>query len=161
MADRVYTPNNANTLEACQAACSNSPLGCQYFLFTAYNAAGSRCKLRLTGSAITKLAFAGENAPTDPLLFFEVKESMYTVYAAADAADAASVGNTINSYTTFEATLEACNGSSTCMGFAWTGTTWRTFAGIKWEGRTGKVRVVGETLNSWIAEPGLGECPAY
>jgi hypothetical protein len=39
------------------------------------------------------------------------------------------------------------------VGFAWTGTTWRTFAGTKWEGATGKVRVVGETLNSWIAEP--------
>jgi hypothetical protein len=147
------TADAADTVEACQAACSGSTLGCQYYVFTSYQASGSRCQLRLTGAPIAKVAFAGEDAPAAPLLFFEVSESVYTVYAAADAADAGGVGTTLNTYTTFDAALSACDFGSTCVGFAWTGTTWRTFRGQKWEGATGKVRVVGETLNSWIAEP--------
>ena len=153
MAPSVFTDDAAGSVEACQAACSSSTSGCQYFLFVSYNAAGTKCKLRLTGAAIAKLAFAGEDAPSAPLLFFEAKESLYTVYAAVDAADAAAVGTSLHTYTTFAATRLACDGDLSCVGFAWTGTTWRTFAGTKWEGATGKVRVVGETLNSWIAEP--------
>jgi hypothetical protein len=183
----ALTANAADTVEACQAACSGDS-GCQYYEFTSYNVAGSRCKLRTAGgtassavvevfafdaqncadrctwydncvshtydgievctltaagagpqqaAAIAKLDFAGENAPATALLFFEAREGLYTVYAAADANDAEGVGETLHSYTTF----------------AWTGTFWRSFAGTKWEGATGKVRVVGETLNSWIAEP--------
>ena len=143
----------ATSLDACQAACSASTK-CQYFVFRDYEAAASRCKLRLAAAPISRLKFAGEDAPSAPLLFFEVKESLYTVYAAVNAADAAAVGTTIHaSYTTFDTTRLACNSDLSCVGFAWTGTTWRTFAGTKWEGAIGKVRVVGETLNSWIAEP--------
>jgi hypothetical protein len=153
MAPSVFTDNDADSVEECQAACSSSTSGCQYFLFVSYNTAGAKCKLRLTGAAIAKLEFIGEDAPAAPLLFFEVKESLYTAYAAVDAADALAVGTSLHTYTAFEATRLACNADASCVGFAWTGATWRTFAGTKWEGATGKVRVVGETLNSWIAEP--------
>jgi hypothetical protein len=142
----------ATSLDACQAACSASTK-CQYFVFRDYEAAASRCKLRLAAAPISRLKFAGEDAPSAPLLFFEVKESLYTVYAAKSAADAETVGETLDSFKSFAAARNACDGDLSCVGFAWTGTTWRTFAGTKWEGAIGKVRVVGETLNSWIAEP--------
>ncbi|GBF88748.1 hypothetical protein Rsub_01649 [Raphidocelis subcapitata] len=155
MAPAVFTDDAAASVEDCQLACHDSALGCQYFEFRAYASAGSQCKLRLTGADIAKLAFAGEDAPATSLLFLEVKESLYTVYDAADAADATSVGATItaSSSATFAAVRASCNGDLSCVGFSWNTTHWRTFAGVKWEGAIGKVRVVGETLNSWIAEP--------
>ena len=142
----------ATTLGACQAACSASSQ-CQYFVFRDYEAAASRCKLRLAGGPIAKLAFAGEDAPATPQLFLEVKESLYTVYAAKSAADAEAVGETLSTFKAFGAARKACDGDLSCVGFSWNTTHWRTFAGVKWEGAIGKVRVVGETLNSWIAEP--------
>ena len=58
------TADAANTVEDCQAACSDSTLGCQYYVFTSYEAEGSRCQLRLSGAAITKVAFGGPDLKT-------------------------------------------------------------------------------------------------
>ena len=151
----VFTNNAAADIDACQLACSTSVLGCQYYVFVDYATAGTKCRLRLAGAPIAKLAFNGEDAPATSLLFLEVKESLYTVYNAASAADATAVGATItaSSSATFASVRASCDGDLSCVGFSWNTTHWRTFAGVKWEGAFGKVRVVGETLNSWIAEP--------
>ena len=90
-----------------------------------------------------------------PLCKTQVKQGQYAVYAAKDHADAA-IGNTLTAGATDFATVKTfCDNSALCMGMSVAGTagTWRAFSGSKWEGAVGKVRVVGETINSWIATP--------
>ena len=84
---------------------------------------------------------------------FEVKEGQYVAYDAGSSASAAAIGTTLlDTYTTFALAKTACDGNTACAGFANTGSAlWRTFQGVKNAGTVGKIRVVGEAINSWIA----------
>jgi hypothetical protein len=139
---------------ACQAACAANAK-CQYFEFYNYTVSGDQCFLRLAAADIAKPAGMVAGANADPYVLFEVKTGLYATYAAADFAEGGSIGTTIGSGLTFAAAKDACDKDPACIGFANTAATdtWRTFAGEKWEDVTGKVRVVGEAINAWIAEP--------
>jgi hypothetical protein len=86
---------------------------------------------------------------------FEVKAGIYAAYLAKDAADAGGVGTSIaTNHATFDAAKTACDTNPACAGFANTAADrWRTFAAARWSMVIGKVRVVGATLNSWVADP--------
>lgn len=77
------------------------------------------------------------------------------VYKALSVTDAVGIGSTLQSNIgTFESARSSCNRAALCTGFAYVDSVnkWRTFSGIFWEGAVGKVRVVGEAINSWIVE---------
>lgn len=60
----------------------------------------------------------------------------------------------------FKATRTACNKAPDCIGLTWDfATGWRTFKGALWEDAVGKVRVVGNAINSWVAIPNGTEEP--
>ena len=140
---------------ACQAACSGNAK-CQYFVWYSYSAdttGNDQCFLRLATDNIVKLADFAPTTSTNTVLF-EAKQGLYAVYAAKDAADADNIGTTLT--TGNWATVSAyCGNTAACVGMAVgsSANTWRAFAGAKWEGAVAKVRVVGPTLNSWVAEP--------
>lgn len=76
----------------------------------------------------------------------------------AHPADATLLGQLLKTFDTRTAAEASCNNDSTCAGMKFTHTLtssrrWSTFKGALWEGVNGKVRTVGENLNSWIAEP--------
>ena len=77
------------------------------------------------------------------------------MYAARDAADANTVGAATLKTGTWDAVKTFCDATPACVGMAVgaTANSWRAFSGTKWEGATGKVRVVGEALNSWVSDP--------
>ena len=58
----------------------------------------------------------------------QVKAGSYAAYLVTTAAKA-DVGDTITTHATYAAAKSSCDAKSTCVGFAWNGTTWRTFAG--------------------------------
>lgn len=155
-ANTVASPTDERTNVSCQAACAADDR-CQYFEFYNYNATadGPQCFLRRAAATIAKPTMvAGAN--TAAFVLFEVKEGQYAVYAAADFADALAIGTDIGSPRAFNLAKSDCDKDPACVGIANTATdvdSWRLFAGEKWEGVTGKVRVVGETINAWIAEP--------
>lgn len=86
------------------------------------------------------------------ILFLQVDGGHYTVYAALDAADADNLGRQIVIYPSFAEAKSVCDVSAACIGMSY-GTKWRTFGGSLWQGSVAKVKVVGETINSWIQEP--------
>ena len=54
----------------------------------------------------------------------------------------------------FLATRSACDWKSNCIGLTWDPVNqWQGFKGMLWEGAVGKVRVVGNALNSWVRIP--------
>ena len=139
----------------CQAACAAEPK-CQYVVWSNYSVSGAnddQCYLKLATADIAKIAGTDPAAYTNTILF-EVKEGQYAVYAAKDATDAANIGGASLSTGTFAAVKIFCDATPACIGMAaTTANTWRAFGGLKWEGAVGKVRVVGETINSWISTP--------
>ena len=159
--DRI--PFGSNLLDAqtgvtsatdCQKACSDEPK-CQYYEFYSYSAAGTgndQCYLRLASAAVAKDASFSTSTTGDYILF-EVSEDNYVVYKAKSSLDAANVGIQIAGGLTFDAAKTACDKTAACIGISGTGGSWRTFQGITWEGAVGKIKVVGETLNSWIDAP--------
>jgi hypothetical protein len=157
MAAGVLTGSTVADVAACQLACK-ADLKCQYFAFYNYNDAitGHNCYLRKAAATIAKITTPADlKSPGSSgfIIMFEVKAGIYTAYLAKDAADAGSVGTLIGNPANFDAAKTACDADAKCVGFSYNGAAWRTFAAAKWEGAVGKVRVVGETLNSWVAEP--------
>lgn len=75
----------------------------------------------------------------------------------AHPSDANSLGEPLGSYPSLSAADEACGLTSACIGLKFVHTAaslpWRTFRGTLWEGVTGKVRVLGENVNPWVAGP--------
>ncbi|GBF99837.1 hypothetical protein Rsub_12537 [Raphidocelis subcapitata] len=151
MSDDALAPHAANTAEDCQAACSGDG-ACQYYEFRDYEAAGARCRLR------NKVAYSlvDVDDTSKSYVLFEVKEQMYVAYEAHPA-DATLLGEPLEAFDTRAAAEASCNGDGSCAGIMFIHTLgsrpWSTFKGSLWEGVTGKVRAVGESLNSWIAEP--------
>lgn len=141
------------TRTACQALCSGDDR-CQYFAWYDYNVtAGSQtqCFTRRAAAAVAPIAGFAPTTSTNAVLF-EVKEGLYAVYAATDAA---TIGTTISTGLPWSTAKPACDGNPACVGLA-VGSganSWRLFGAADWEGATGKVKVVGPTLNSWVAEP--------
>jgi hypothetical protein len=87
------------------------------------------------------------------IVLFEVKEGAYVAYPATTSE---TIGETVTfaaAPTTFAGWKAACDGSATCIGLQWTGTSWRAFKGALQEGAVGKVRAVGNAINSWVAIP--------
>jgi len=150
MGDGILLGSSQPTVADCQDACKQD-LACQYFAYyTTYNPDGvNNCYLRSAAAAIAKV-----DATTTLRIMFEVKEGIYAAYVAKDGADALAVGDTLATFDTFDLAKASCDATASCAGFArGTASTYRTFAGKKWEDAVGKVRVVGATLNSWVAEP--------
>jgi hypothetical protein len=155
MAAGVLTGSAVADVAACQLACKTD-LTCQYFAFYDYNPDGTNnCFLRLAAAPLAKITFDVKSPSTNFTIMFEVKAGIYAAYLAKDAADAGGVGTSIaTNHATFDAAKTACDTNPACAGFANTAASvWRTFSAAKWEGAVGKVRAVGPTLNSWVAEP--------
>lgn len=78
-------------------------------------------------------------------------------YAGESVADVDAVGATIDAatHTTRAAAAAACDRDPACVGVSHAAGSgfWRTFAGLRWEGAVGRVRAVGETVNSWVPGP--------
>jgi hypothetical protein len=86
-----------------------------------------------------------------------VSDQRYAAYEAHPT-DAASLGQPLAAYAARAEALDACGTDAACVGIKFVsgapdGKPWRTFRGSLWEGVTGKVRVVGEAINPWIAAP--------
>jgi hypothetical protein len=122
-----------------------------YFEFN--STAPGTCRLLeasdVTRPATNALTTAG---PTDYWLLLEVKEGQYATYKMAQTKVA--VGDAYGATTTdFADAKAACDGASKCAGIYWNGAAWHTFSGKTWWNVIGKVRVVGETVNPWVADP--------
>lgn len=98
--------------------------------------------------------------PTHPrphLSHAQVKDGQYVAYMGESPADVNAVGVTLDgtSHVTRADAVAACEADAECVGVsrAAGAAAWRTFAGTRWEGAVGRVRVVGEAVNSWVAEP--------
>lgn len=143
------------TSAECQAACAADDT-CQLFEFleSPAIASGTECRHRLAGSAIASLGDV--TTTTGPgVVLFEVKEGLYVAYTATDSD---TIGDAVGADTTITAFADAktaCDQDAACVGFGSKAGGWRLFAGKKWEGVSTKVRVVGEAINSWIADPNL------
>lgn len=84
---------------------------------------------------------------------FEVGAGSYVVYPA-DKAEVGGIGTQgAATYAIIKDVKIYCDGSAACIGFVWDGSSFKTFSGMLWEGSVGKVRAVGEFINSWISEP--------
>lgn len=143
------------TAAACQDACSASAR-CTY-LVTIDDAGNgtSQCFFRLAAADVA--AMAGFNPANSTLaVLFEVREGLYAAYPALSAADAAGVGITLAAGQTWDAARAACAGSAACVGMALGATpnSWRLFSGSAQPYASGKVRVFGATLNSWVPDGG-------
>jgi len=77
---------------------------------------------------------------------------VYVAYAG-DSTDWASTGVDLTTYATRAQAETACNQQAACIGMKSNGSSWKTFAGVMWEGVTSKVRVSGAAINTWIPEP--------
>lgn len=153
----LVTQADATTLAACQTNCSANAR-CMYFNFNGTSDAGT-CGFLLAPSTIAKVS--GTTILTQPAAWYvllEVKEGQYATYTVSAAGSG--IGTTIGgSYTTLALAKEACDKNLACIGMtngakdtgADTNAQWRLFSGVKFEGAVGKVRVVGETINSWVA----------
>jgi hypothetical protein len=148
--DAAFTANGNTTINTCQGACKTNP-ACVYFEFN--STAPGTCRLLeasdVTRPATNALTTAG---PTDYWLLLEVKEGQYATYKMAQTKVA--VGDAYGATTTdFADAKAACDGASKCAGIYWNGAAWHTFSGKTWWNVIGKVRVVGETVNPWVADP--------
>ena len=64
------------------------------------------------------------------------------------------------SNTDFKASRTACDKAPACIGLTWDATNkWRGFKGALVEDAVGKVRVVGNAINSWVPIPAGTEEP--
>lgn len=84
----------------------------------------------------------------------QVWEGQYAVYAAINSTDAHGIGVTLATGLSWSAATSYCAKTSACIGIAVgaTANSYRAFAGALAEGVVGKIRVVGETINSWIPD---------
>lgn len=82
----------------------------------------------------------------------QISEGIYATYAAL-ASDWDNTGVLISNFATFAEALSSCNVVAACIGIKSNGSTWRTFDGNLQEGTLFKVRLAGEAINPWIAEP--------
>ncbi|KAI8467373.1 MAG: hypothetical protein J3K34DRAFT_523771 [Monoraphidium minutum] len=146
--------SNDDTVEDCHAACEGSPR-CQYYEFYDYPDPGARCFLRLADADIGKVEIVEDGPGAGSYVLFEIDAARYVVYAAKSQADADSIGNTLaTNFTSRASALAECDSSAACVGATFSAATlWRTFGAALWEGAVGRVRAVGETINSWVPEP--------
>lgn len=80
----------------------------------------------------------------------QISYGRYVAYEAHPS-DAESLGQPLKDYATLRPALTACTADVTCIGLkSAPAGAWRTFAGTQWEGVTGKVRVVGESIDVWV-----------
>ena len=86
----------------------------------------------------------------------QIAPRTYVVYAATNAAEADATGDTIqDGYSLLSAAKDACDAQDACDGITYstTASVWRTFQGTLFDNTVAKVKVVGETINSWLPEP--------
>lgn len=146
-----------NSLSACQSGCSASAM-CIYLEWQEWRGAGNEaqmCHFKLAGGVSSPNTFGDELAD---YIIFEIAVGRYATYLAVAGEDVDLVGETIDStsYATRQVAIDACNQQEACIGIthkSGASNNWRTFKGTKREGAVGKVRVVGEAINPWIAEP--------
>ncbi|KAI8470468.1 MAG: hypothetical protein J3K34DRAFT_420601 [Monoraphidium minutum] len=156
----------ADTKLKCQTACS-ADLQCQYFVFYDKSIEGNnKCYLRKAG-ALTRIGNgttddAWWNAPPMSIVLFEIKEGSYVVYPK-DAAETIGAPLTLTGTdvgSKFKATRTACDSHASCIGLTYdAGAGWKGFQGTLWEDAVGKVRVKGESINSWVRIPTGTEDP--
>jgi hypothetical protein len=142
------------TISDCQAACKLSN-ECIYFQFNYTGNTG--CQLLKAGGDVsarpTDFDGVTVDSPASAWLLLEVKAGSYAVYKVTTAAKA-NVGDTITgTHTTYAAAKAECDSKSSCAGFAWNLSNWRTFAGKKWLNFIGKPRTFGPAVDPWVAEP--------
>ena len=152
-----------DTLAECQVGCGTDN-SCQYFEFYATgspsgvdNSCFWRVVTDLTAARIgDNQTEAWWNVPTgvDGIVLFEIREGSYVVYPKV-ATEV--IGTTLNLGTSnadFKATRTACDKAPDCIGLTWDGSNgWRPFKGALWEDAVGKVRVVGDAINTWANVP--------
>lgn len=141
------------TVVACQEACSASD-NCQYMAFYRTGApdgdGNNKCYFRLAG-AIAPVTADNWDAPSQALVAFEIREGQYVVYKATDA-EQIGVPLTTTPVGLFDAKA-ACEKNRECVGMKGTSAGWTLFGAIQREDAIGKIRVVGENIQSWVPLP--------
>ena len=118
------------------------------------------CYFRIVGGAVPQYNSETGTLPTgQALVAFEIREGQYAVYPAT-ATEVIGVPLTKADGTPrFAAaslmTAKAhCDGDRECVGMQTTdGTYWTVFGAAKREGVIGKIRVIGENIQSWVPLP--------
>ena len=153
-ASSLTAVTGADDEAACQATCAGEPR-CQYFEFRDYKAAGDRCRYKLAAAPIAPVDITS----TGNYVMFEVATRAYVVYTATDGAEADGTGETMGSpYALLAAAKDACDAADACAGISYSATSgsFRLFKGTLFDFTVGKVRAVGETINSWLPLPDAG-----
>jgi hypothetical protein len=149
-----------NSVRACQEACSAPNSQCQYLAFYAVGGPGNggegvnECYFRV-GSTAKKAVTA---STTDSLVAFEIREGQYVVYEASPTEEIG-VPLTTTGQSLFQAKA-ACEAHRACVGIAANTMVngapvsgWTLFGATLREGAIGKIRVVGENIQSWVPLP--------
>ncbi|KAI8470423.1 MAG: hypothetical protein J3K34DRAFT_521329 [Monoraphidium minutum] len=155
----LTTTTPPNTKEACQTACSGDAQ-CQYFVFydKSVTYGDNTCYLRKAGD-LTRIGNgttddAWWNEPGMSIVLFEIKEGSYVVYPKYAAETIGEPLSLTGSTSDFKAMRTACDNHQSCIGLTYdVGAGWQGFKGTLWEDAVGKVRVKGESINSWVRIP--------
>ena len=105
-------------------------------------------------TALPELPHYSPAAPLPLPLTPQIREGSYVAYPKTASER---IGTTLAlgvSTTDFKASRTACDKAPACIGLTWDATAkWRGFGGTLWEDAIGKVRVVGNAINSWVPIP--------
>lgn len=147
MAEAAFDTTASNvTVSACQALCEADG-GCQYYTWRDDGGGASTCKLRGGGRG------AADVFAASPAALFEISEGQYVAYAA-DPTDYASLGADLSTFASFADAKASCDVTAACVGIKSDGAgNWKSFRGALSEFVSSKVRVRGESINPWVAEP--------
>jgi hypothetical protein len=170
--DGLVHKTAATSIIACQELCSTTAT-CQYF---AFYAEGGNMDYPSTGAAdagknqcyfkegdVTPVAVT--TSTTDSLVAFEIREGQYVVYKSSSA-EQVGVTLTTTGQSLFAAKAE-CEANRECVGIAANtivvpangptpavvATGWTLFGAVKREGAIGKIRVIGENIQTWVPLP--------
>ena len=84
----------------------------------------------------------------------QIREGTYVVYPKTESEV---IGTTVAlgvASNDFKASRTACDKKPECIGLTYDTTDhWRGFKGGLWESSVGKVKVVGEMINTWVPDP--------
>lgn len=172
--DKLVHKTVPQTVADCQQLCTDTT-DCQYFAFYAeggnmeYPAAAdpmagkNQCYLRIASTAVVNVTTSFDT----PAVAFEIREGQYVVYEA-DANEQIGVTLTTTGQSLFAAKA-ACEANRECVGIAANTVVvpetapnagdavkavgWTLFGAVKREGAIGKIRVVGENIQSWVPLP--------
>jgi hypothetical protein len=131
----------------------------QYFAFFGtggpqpFNGGNSQCYMRLAGriAPLNATVVGSWDAPSTPLVAFEARGGQYVVYPA--------VGTEVigvpmpNAAQGLAAAKVACDADRECVGMKGNSSGWTLFGAVQQPDAIGKIRVVGDNIQSWVPLP--------